>query len=116
MAPIARFAGMSLPRRVVITGVPAAVASAALLGLGGCTSTAASHGGAGQPPRFFTGHQAAVVEDATARIAPGPQDDPAEAGHPGAREAGVAGYIDAMLGALAVIEAADASGGGTGAP
>jgi hypothetical protein len=65
---------------------------------------------------FFTSHQAAVVGDATARIAPGPRDDPAEAGHPGAREAGVAGYIDAMLGALAVLEAADASGGGTGAP
>jgi hypothetical protein len=108
MSLIAR---MGLPRRVVITGIPAAVASAAVLGSGGCTSTAASHGGAGQP-RFFTSHQAAVVEDATARIAPGPGDDPAEAGHPGAREAGVTGYIDAMLGALAVLEA-DASGGGT---
>jgi gluconate 2-dehydrogenase gamma chain len=52
------------------------------------------------PPRFFTGHQAAVVADATARIAPGPRDDPAEAGHPGAREAGVTDYIDLMLGAL----------------
>jgi len=49
---------------------------------------------------FFTEHQAAVVEAATARIAPGPRDDPAEAGHPGAREAGVTGYIDTMLGAL----------------
>jgi hypothetical protein len=61
-----------------------------------------------QPLRFFTGHQAAVVEDATARIAPGPGDDPAEAGHPGAREAGVTGYIDAMLSALATVEAAPA--------
>jgi hypothetical protein len=50
--------------------------------------------------RFFTPHQAAVVEDATARIAPGPRDDPAEQGHPGAREAGVTGYIDTMLAAL----------------
>ena len=49
---------------------------------------------------FFTEHQAAVVEAATARIAPGPRDDPAEAGHPGAREADVTGYIDTMLGAL----------------
>ena len=40
-----------------------------------------------------------MVEAATARIAPGPHDDPAEAGHPGAREAGVTGYIDTMLGA-----------------
>jgi Gluconate 2-dehydrogenase subunit 3 len=102
---------MSLPRRVVITGAPAAVASAAVLGLGGCTSTAASQSGAGQPPRFFTSHQAAVVEDATARIAPGPQDDAAEAGHPGAREAGVTSYIDAMLGALAMLEKVGASGG-----
>ena len=31
---------------------------------------------------------------------PDPQDDPAEAGHPGAREADVTGYIDTMLGAL----------------
>jgi len=61
-----------------------------------------------QPLRFFTSHQAAVVEDATARIAPGPSDDPAEAGHPGAREAGVTYYIDGMLGALAAIEATDA--------
>lgn len=50
--------------------------------------------------RFFTPHQAAVVEAATARIAPGPHDDPAEQGHPGAREAGVTGYIDTMLAAL----------------
>ncbi|MGH3231834.1 MAG: gluconate 2-dehydrogenase subunit 3 family protein [Streptosporangiaceae bacterium] len=53
--------------------------------------------------RFFTSHQAAVVEDATARIAPGPGDDPAEAGHPGAREADVTGYIDLMLGALGAL-------------
>jgi len=57
--------------------------------------------------RFFSSHQAAVVEDATARIAPGPEDDPCEAGHPGARAAGVTAYIDAMLGALAMLEAAD---------
>jgi Gluconate 2-dehydrogenase subunit 3 len=58
-------------------------------------------------PRFFTAHQAAVVEDATARIAPGPKDDPAEAGHPGAREAGVTDYIDLMLGALGALAALD---------
>jgi gluconate 2-dehydrogenase subunit 3-like protein len=50
--------------------------------------------------RFFTAHQAAVIEDATARIAPGPRDDPLEAGHPGAREAHVTAYIDTMLSAL----------------
>jgi Gluconate 2-dehydrogenase subunit 3 len=58
-------------------------------------------------PRFFTAHQAAVVGDAAARIAPGPGDDPAEAGHPGAREAGVTDYIDIMLGALGALDALD---------
>ena len=86
-------------RRLVITAIPAAVASAAVLGSAGCTSPAPA-----PTLRFFTSHQAAVVTDATARIAPGPSDDPAEAGHPGAREAGVTGYIDTMLGALAALE------------
>jgi gluconate 2-dehydrogenase gamma chain len=68
-------------------------------------------------PSFFSSHQAAVVADATARIAPGPGDDPDEAGHPGAREAGVAGYIDALLGTLAALELADAGEeGNTGVP
>jgi hypothetical protein len=91
-----------VPRRVVITAVPAAsavLASAAVLGTAGCTSQSAPGG-----LQFFTGHQAAVVEDATARIAPGPEDDPAEAGHPGAREADVTGYIDKMLSAFSVAE------------
>jgi gluconate 2-dehydrogenase gamma chain len=54
--------------------------------------------------QFFSGHEAAVIEAATARIAPGPEDDPAEAGHPGAREAGVTHYIDGMLGALDTLD------------
>jgi len=78
-------------RRAIIAAIPVAA------GLAACTSP--------RPPQpapldFFTEHQAAVVEAATARIAPGPEDDPAEAGHPGAREADVTGYIDTMLGAL----------------
>jgi len=86
-------------RRAVIAAIPAAVASAAALAASGCTSPPND-----EPERsFFTSHQAAVVEDATARIAPGPRDDPAETGHPGAREADVTGYIDLMLGALGVL-------------
>ena len=50
-----------------------------------------------QPLRFFDEHGAAVVTEATARLIPGPEDDPDEAGHPGAREAGVVHYIDLML-------------------
>ena len=91
-----------LGRRVLITAVP----MAAILGAAGCTGSPEAHSAGSQPSgqtaagRFFTSQEAAVVEAATARIAPGPADDPAEAGHPGAREAGVTGYIDAMLGAL----------------
>jgi hypothetical protein len=50
--------------------------------------------------RVFTAHEAAVVEEATARLIPGPSDEPSEKGHPGAREAKVTRYIDTMLGAL----------------
>lgn len=50
--------------------------------------------------RFFDEHEAAVVEAATARLIPGPDDDPDEEGHPGAREAGVVHYIDLMLSAF----------------
>jgi hypothetical protein len=85
---------------VVIGALPVAVASAAVLGAEGCTSSASS----GRTLRFFTAGQAAVVEAATARIAPGPADDPAEAGHPGAREADVTGYIDSMLSALGSLD------------
>ena len=91
-------------RRAFIGTIPVAVASAAVLGAAGCTSSSDS-----AEPRtfqFFTSHQAAVVEAATARIAPGPADDPAEAGHPGAREADVTGYIDSMLGALGALDSA----------
>ncbi len=91
-------------RRSVVAAVPVAVASAAVLGSSGCTSPVASSTIVVR--RFFTDHEAAVVEDATARIAPGPGDDPAEAGHPGAREAGVVDYIDMMLGTLSALEGA----------
>lgn len=50
--------------------------------------------------RFFTAHEAAVIREATARLIPGPQDDPAESGHPGAREANVVRFIDTMLAAF----------------
>jgi gluconate 2-dehydrogenase gamma chain len=92
-------------RRAVIAAVP--VIATTVLAATACTGPSkpgpAEPGPAPAPRRFFTPHQAAVVEDATARIAPGPRDDPAEEGHPGAREAGVTGYIDTMLGALAVL-------------
>ena len=52
------------------------------------------------PYRFFTPHQAAVLDSATRRLVPGPDDDPAEIGHPGAHEAQVVRYLDIMLSAF----------------
>jgi hypothetical protein len=92
-------------RRAVIGALPVIVASAAVLSADGCTSSS-SDSASPRALLFFTSHQAAVVEAATARIAPGPADDPAEAGHPGAREADVTGYIDSMLGALGALDTA----------
>lgn len=57
-------------------------------------------GAATETFEFFTTHQAAVVREATARILPGPLDDPLEAGHPGAREANVVRFVDVLLSAL----------------
>jgi len=70
--------------------------------LAACTTPAAI--GKTNNSRFlvFDPHEARVIEEATARLIPGPLDDPAEAGHPGAREANVIRYIDTMLGALSV--------------
>jgi hypothetical protein len=62
-----------------------------------CTRTSAT-----SSPRVFSDHQAAIVREATARLIPGPTDDPSEKGHPGAREADVTRYIETMLGALSV--------------
>lgn len=50
--------------------------------------------------RFLSAHQAATVVEATARLVPGPHDDPTEAGHPGAREAGVVHFVDRLLSAF----------------
>ena len=111
-ATSAGFASEGPRRRAVITAIsviPVVAASAAVLGTSGCTSPGHSNSPApgSRALRFFTAHEAAVVEDATARIAPGPADDPAEAGHPGAREAGVTDYIDLMLGALGAISGSE---------
>ncbi len=63
-------------------------------------STVAAAFAAPGPLRFFDDHEAAVVVEATARLIPGPDDDPDEAGHPGAREAGVVHYVDLLLSAF----------------
>jgi len=63
-------------------------------------SSPAASGAKGQSFLVLDAHEAKVVEEATARLIPGPNEEPSEAGHPGAREANVTRYIDTMLGAL----------------
>jgi Gluconate 2-dehydrogenase subunit 3 len=105
----------SISRRSVLRGGGLAALAALLPGelLAGCTTptTASESPTSTSPPSVdvdrgalgvFDARQAAVVVEATARLIPGPTDDPAEAGHPGAREANVVRYIDTMLGALSV--------------
>jgi len=84
-------------RTVLIAGALLPVArylpvSAALPGRGDAAVTTS---------RFLSAHQAATIIEATARLVPGPHDDPTEVGHPGAREAGVVHFIDRLLSAFA---------------
>lgn len=83
---------MELSRRGFVIGAVAAPLVAALPRVAWA---------AGAPLEFLSAHQAAVVEAATARLIPGPTDDLLEIGHPGAREAGVVHYVDALLAAFA---------------
>ncbi len=61
--------------------------------------------------RFLTPHQAAVLDAATRRLVPGPEDDPAELGHPGAHEAHVVTYLDRLLSVFDVAPADVHAGG-----
>lgn len=115
-----------ISRRSVLQGTGFAALAALLPAelLAGCTNPPAqpagdkqtttttlavgSHGGG---YLVFDAHEASVVEEATARLVPGPLDDPAEAGHPGAREAKAVRYIDTMLGALMLSPQAVFAGG-----
>src|SRR6266550_8413131 len=58
----------------------------------------AAAAGAGQPGRFLTAHELDTLRAVTARLLPGPPDDP----DPGALEAGAAEAIDLFLGAFTV--------------
>jgi hypothetical protein len=84
--------GLSLlPLAAAIGGVPAASAEAAY--------------------RFLTPHQAAVLDAATRRLIPGPEDCPLEFGSPGAHEANVVNYLDRMLSVFDVTPADVHAGG-----
>jgi hypothetical protein len=71
-----------------------------LMGLVPGLLEAAQAAGTASSYRFFSPHQAAVLDAATRRLVPGPDDDPLEAGHPGAAEAHALRYIDIMLSAF----------------
>ncbi|MFN8052745.1 MAG: gluconate 2-dehydrogenase subunit 3 family protein [Acidimicrobiales bacterium] len=96
-------------------GLAAIVPPAILAACANDRHRAASTTGAARR-RSLSDHEADVVEEATARLIPGPTDDPTEAGHPGAREAGVTTYIDSMLGALAMSPPSVFLDGGAGLP
>lgn len=90
--------GGAFDRRAVLRGM-AGVGLAGLVPAGVLAELAS---GCSNPARkgALNSHQLEVITEATARLIPGPGDDPAEAGHPGAREAGVATYISTLLGAM----------------
>lgn len=101
---MAEFTGVSrlLSRRQLLrTASLAPVAALLPAMLAGCDSMRAGPTGSAAR-RFFGAHEAAVVQAATARLVPGPADEPSEAEHPGAREADVVGYVDGLLAAFAV--------------
>jgi hypothetical protein len=92
-----------LNRRSVLQGGGLlAIAIAAGIDLAACSSGSSerSSGSRRQGLPVLDDHERAVLEAATHRLVPGPQDDPAESGHPGAREAKAADYIVTLLGAL----------------
>ena len=65
--------------------------------LPGCgSSTSLSPAASGERGRFLDAHELDTLRAVTARLIPGPPDDPA----PGAREAGAAEAIDSLLGAF----------------
>lgn len=99
-----------IDRRVLLKaggllGLAGALATGVVVEVATAGNPAASPGPPAGPRAYrwkaLSAHQASVVEEAAARLIPGPTDDPAEAGHPGAREAGVVYYIDGLLGAFA---------------
>lgn len=68
---------------------------------------AATAPGPGQPGRFLTAHELDTLRAVSARLLPGPPEDP----DPGALEAGVAEAIDLLLGAFTVSPAFIHAGG-----
>ncbi|GFG73090.1 gluconate 2-dehydrogenase subunit 3 family protein [Mycobacterium botniense] len=87
--------GLSAPvsRRAVLGGLSLLPLAATVPGVLPAASADTTY-------RFLTAHQAAVLDAATRRLIPGPEDEALEIGSPGAHEANVVRYLDNMLAAF----------------
>jgi hypothetical protein len=83
----------SVSRRAVLGGLSLLPLAAAVPGVLPAASADTGY-------RFLTPHQAAVLDAATRRLIPGPEDSLLERGSPGAHEANVVGFLDTMLSAF----------------
>lgn len=81
-------------RRAVLGGLSLLPLAAAVRGV-------LPRASADAPYLYLSPHQAAVLDAATRRLIPGPEDDRRERGHPGAHEADVVRYLDYLLSAFA---------------
>jgi Gluconate 2-dehydrogenase subunit 3 len=99
--------GSRLPpvsRRAVLGGL-------SLLPLAAATRGALPAASADPGYRFLTPHQAAVLDAATRRLIPGPEDCPLELSSPGAHQANVVNFLDRMLSVFDVTPADVHAGG-----
>jgi hypothetical protein len=98
--------GLSAPvsRRAVLGGLSLLPLAAAVPGVLPAASAETAY-------RFLSPHQAAVLDAATRRLVPGPEDDPLELGCPGAHEAQVVRYLDRLLSVFDVTPADVHAGG-----
>jgi Gluconate 2-dehydrogenase subunit 3 len=103
-APVSRrrvLGGLSLLPLVAVNGVPPAASA----------DPADVVDAADTPYLYLSPHQAAVLDAATRRLIPGPEDDPGELNSPGAHEANVVRYLDVMLAAFSFSPAKVHAGG-----
>jgi len=92
---VADGSGASAPisRRTVLSGLSLLPLAATMPGVLPAASADTAY-------RFLSPHQAAVLDAATRRLIPGPEDEALEIGHPGAHEANVVRFLDNMLAAF----------------
>jgi hypothetical protein len=101
----AHASGFCVPvsRRAVLGGLSLLPLAAAVGGVGPASAETTY--------RYLTPHQAAVLDAATRRLIPGPDDCPLELASPGAHEANVVNFLDLMLSVFDVTPADVHAGG-----